>query len=359
MRFERPVLFWLGAAFLLFLVIWILKDVLLPFAAGIVVAYFVHPLVDRLASWGVPRIAAAALIIGAVGIIVITALVFLVPLLLNQAQQLIQTLPGELARLRLELEALARAHLGSYFPEFQAGLERASKAFADNWAGLASWAVASLWTGGQALVTVLSLLLVTPLVAFYLLIDWPHMLAKIDGWLPRDHAPTLRSLAQEIDEAVSAFIRGQGTVCLILAVYYALALSLLDLNYGLLVGLATGVLSFIPFVGWALGFLTAGGLAVVQFWPETMPLVLVAAVYLGGQALDAGFLSPKVVGSKIGLHPVWLIFALFVFSYLFGILGVLVAVPLAAAIGVLVRFGVELYLSSSVYRGRAPQIPPG
>ena len=138
-----------------------------------------------------------------------------------------------------------------------------------------------------------------------------------------------------------------------------MGLTAAGLHYGLLVGLGTGVLSFVPFVGWALGLITATTIAVVQFWPEYLPILEVIAIFIGAQVLDAGFLSPNIVGSKIGLHPVWLIFSLFVFSYLFGFVGVLVAVPIAAAVGVLVRFALNLYLESDVYRGDAhPQIAP-
>jgi predicted PurR-regulated permease PerM len=194
-------------------------------------------------------------------------------------------------------------------------------------------------------------LLITPLVVFYMLIDWHPMLAKVDSWLPRAHAPTIRRLASEVNDAVSAFIRGQGTVCFVLAVYYALALGATGLRYGLLVGLATGLLSFVPFVGWALGLITATAIAVVQYWPDTLPILIVVGIFAGAQVLDAGFLSPNIVGSKIGLHPVWLIFSLFVFSYLFGFVGVLVAVPIAAAVGVLVRFALKIYLESPLYSG--------
>jgi predicted PurR-regulated permease PerM len=183
------------------------------------------------------------------------------------------------------------------------------------------------------------------------------MLAKVDSWLPRDEAPSIRAVAHDVDQSVSAFIRGQGTVCLLLSIYYALALSAIGLKYGLLIGIATGLLSFIPFVGWALGFITAGVLAILQFWPDIWPLILVAGVYLMAQVVDAGFLSPKIVGSKIGLHPVWLILALFVFSYLFGFLGMLVAVPVAAALAVLVRVALKAYLNSDLYKGRARPRP--
>lgn len=357
MRIGRQLAFWLSAAVLFVLVIGLLRPILLPFVAGIVIAYFWNPAADRLTNWGLPRWLAAVLIVAAFVCVIIIALVFLVPLLLSQAQQLAIALPEELARLRGLVEAWARVRLGSHYPEFQAGLDRASQALADNWASLAGALASSLWSQGLALFNFLSLILVTPLVVFYMMIDWYPMLAKIDSWLPRDHAATIRRLASDINDAVSAFIRGQGTVCLVLAVYYAVCLTAAGLKYGLLVGLGTGLLSFVPFVGWALGFITASIIAVVQFWPEYLPILIVVGIFIGAQVLDAGFLSPNIVGSKIGLHPVWLIFSLFVFSYLFGFVGVLVAVPIAAAVGVLVRFALKVYLGSGVYQGEDAAAP--
>jgi predicted PurR-regulated permease PerM len=286
------------------------------------------------------------------------ALIFLVPLLLTQAQQFAVALPDEISRLRALVESWAREQLGTHYPDFEAGLDRSSQTIADNMANLAGYIAGSLWSQGRALFDFLSLILVTPLVVFYVLIDWHPMLAKIDSWLPRAHAPTIRRLASEVNDAVSAFIRGQGTVCFVLAIYYAMALGATGLRYGLLVGLATGLMSFVPFVGWALGLITATTIAIVQFWPDALPILIVVAVFIMAQVLDAGFLSPKIVGSKIGLHPVWLIFSLFVFSYLFGFVGVLVAVPIAAAIGVLVRFALRIYLASPVYSGDTPIAPP-
>ena len=359
MRIERQVLFWLTAAVLFVLAVGLLRPILLPFVAGIIIAYFLNPAADRLTRWGLPRWLAAVLIVAIFVCAIVAALVFLVPLLLTQAQEFAVALPEELARLRTLLEAWARERLGSHYADFQSGLDRASQALSDNWASLAGALAGSLWSQGLALFNFLSLILVTPLVVFYVLIDWYPMLAKIDSWLPREHAPTLRRLAGDINAAVSAFIRGQGTVCLVLAVYYTLCLTAAGLKYGLLVGLGTGLMSFVPFVGWALGLITATTIAVVQFWPDALPILIVVGVFIGAQVLDAGFLSPNIVGSKIGLHPVWLIFSLFVFSYLFGFVGVLVAVPIAAAVGVLVRFALKVYLASGVYQGdeTAPAAP--
>jgi len=351
MRAERQVLFWVTAAALLILTIAVLKEILLPFIAGIAIAYFLSPLADRLAALGLNRIVASLVIVVTLAVVLVAALVLVVPVIISQAQDLAAALPGELTRLREVVETWTRERFGPGTVNLDGQIDKASNALAENWASVVGWAATSIWSRSLAIVNFLALLLVTPLVVFYLLIDWHPMLEKVDGWLPRAHAASIRTLASDMNDAVAAFVRGQGTVCLILGVYYAIALSFIGLNYGLLIGVATGLMAFVPFVGWALGFITATTVAVIQFWPEMVPILLVVGVFLGAQALDAGFLSPTIVGSKIGLHPVWLIFALFVFSYLFGIVGTLVAVPLAAALGVLIRFALDVYLKSPVYRG--------
>jgi predicted PurR-regulated permease PerM len=351
MRVERQVLFWLTAALLLLVAAMALRAILLPFVAGFVIAYFLNPLAERLTRIGLGRTGASALIVAGLGVLLVLALLFVVPLLVNQLQQLANTLPGEAERLAGLLEGWARDRFGARVDGLKASLDQALAAAAKDWGAWIGVVATSLWSQGRAFFNFVSLLLVTPLVVFYMLVDWQPMLDRVDGWLPREHAPAIRRLGNDINEAVSAFIRGQGAVCMVLGLFYAVALSVVGLRYGLVIGIATGLLAFVPFVGWALGLITATGLAVVQFWPSAFPILAVVGIFLAGQALDAGFLSPKIVGSKIGLHPVWLIFSLFVFSYLFGFVGVLVAVPVAAAVGVLVRFAIQLYLDSSVYQG--------
>jgi len=349
---QKQVLFWLAAALIALMAVLALRSVLLPFLLGMVIAYALNPIADRLERAGLGRTVASGLVVAALIVLLLLALVFVVPLLANQVQQMAVSLPGEMDRLRGLLEGWARERLGERFPDFQSGLDRAAAQLSSNWAEVATAVAKSVWSQGLAFVNFLALLLITPLVVFYVLVDWHPMLAKIDGWLPRDHQDTIRRLATRINEAISAFIRGQGLVCMILALLYAVGLGWAGLRYGLLIGLVTGLLAFIPFVGWALGLLIAGAMAVVEFWPKTEPLLKVVGVFAAGMALDSALLSPKIVGPKIGLHPVWLIFALFVFSYLFGFVGMLVAVPVAAAIAVLVRFALEIYLGSSIYRGQ-------
>jgi predicted PurR-regulated permease PerM len=209
----------------------------------------------------------------------------------------------------------------------------------------------SLWSGGRALISLFSLLVVTPVVAFYLLYDWRRVVATVDDCLPRRYAETIRMLARDIDRAIAGFVRGQTGVCLILGSLYVVAYAIVGLNFGFLIGLATGIATFIPYVGSSGGLIVALSVAVVQFWPNWVPIVSVLAICLVFQVFEGYVLSPYLVGSSVGLHPVWIMFALLAFGYLFGFLGLIVAIPIAAAVGVLVRYAVARYLGSSFYTG--------
>jgi predicted PurR-regulated permease PerM len=215
----------------------------------------------------------------------------------------------------------------------------------------------SLWSGGQALVSIFSLVIVTPVVAFYLLYDWDRMIATVDSWVPVHHRDTVRALAREIDVAMSGFVRGQAAVCLILGSFYTVGLTLNGLNFGLLIGMVSGLITFIPYVGSMTGMVVGVSVAIAQFWPDTTPILMVVGVFLVGQFLEGYVLSPKLVGESIGLHPVWLIFALFAFGYLLGFVGLLIAVPLSAALGVIARFALRQYLASPFHTGIAEPEP--
>jgi len=350
-KHQKQALFWFTLAVLFVLAVLTLQEILLPFVAGLVIAYALNPLVDRIEQLGLGRLLASLLIVLVLLVVFVVVLVFLVPILVSQAEQLIASIPGELERLRPIFDKWARARLGAQYADISAALDEAFANIGANWTSYAAPVLQSLWDRGQAIIDFISLVLITPIVVFYLLVDWPQMMARLGDWLPRDHEATLRRLAGEMDAAIGAFIRGQGIVCLVLGTIYTVGLTLIGLQYGLLIGIATGVMSFVPVVGTVLGLITASIVAVIQGWPDLTLWGFVVLIFGIGQALDAGFLSPRVVGPKVGLHPVALIFALFVFSYLFGFVGVLVAVPMAAAIGVLIRFGLSLYLASPIYRG--------
>ncbi len=219
----------------------------------------------------------------------------------------------------------------------------------------AGWSAAflhSVWTGGQALLSVFSLAVVTPIVACYLVYDWPKMVAVVDNWVPPSQRTTVRALAREIDDTIGGFVRGQSVLCLVLGVFYATTLGLIGLNHGILIGFSAGLISFVPYLGSLTGLVVATCVAVAQFWPNWALIAVVPAIFFVGQSLADYVLSPYLVGRRVNLNPVWLMFALFAFGYLFGFVGLLIAVPLAAAIGVLVRYGIAQYYASPIY---APQ----
>ena len=350
---QRQVLFWSAITLLFVLAILVLQEILLPFVAGLVLAYALNPMADALERTGLSRLAAAALTVALLVVVFIIVLVILVPLLLQQAQQIVASLPADLESIRPQLEAWAKQRLGDNFGQLHAAVEQGIGELSKNWTGIAGTVAHGVWDRGWAIIDFLAVLLITPIVVFYLLVDWPAMINRLGEMLPRDHETTIRAVVADIDSALSAFIRGQGLVCLTLGTLYTIGLSLIGLEYGLLVGIFTGVMTFVPVVGSVLGLITASILAVVQGWPDLTLLFMVIGIFAAGQALDAGFLTPRIVGPKVGLHPVGLIFALFVFSYLFGFVGVLVAVPLAAAIGVIIRFALGLYLKSPIYHGNS------
>jgi predicted PurR-regulated permease PerM len=359
MNLQRQVAFWLGALVVLILSLWLLRSILLPFVAGLALAYFLNPVVDRLERIGIGRVWGTLLVIGAFILVFIAAIVLVVPVLITQLGTFSAKLPGYVQKLQTLATDQNREWLQKIFGA--EGLPDVSKSTGElvsqSLTFLGGFAQ-SLLSGSAAFISLFSLLVITPVVAFYLLADWKLMVQTLDSWLPRGHADTVRDLARQMDEALSGFVRGQATVCLVLAIYYGIGLGLSGLNFGVLIGILTGVLSFIPYVGSLTGLLLSGGIAVVQFWPEWPHVVTVLVIFGVGQFLEGNFLSPKLVGRSVGLHPVWLMFALLAFGSLFGFVGLLLAVPLAAMIGVLTRFLIARYLRSVLYRGDAEAPAP-
>ncbi len=348
---ERRVLFWLAIAATFIFLIALLREILLPFVLGLGIAYFLDPLADRLEKIGMSRLWATIVIVVFFSLTFALILIFLLPLLADQIMNLAAKIPGYIQVLRELAIQYRQKWFGEISPETHPSLDAALKDIGQkitNWLG---GAVTSILSGGVALVNFLSLFLITPVVVFYLLKDWDKMVAHVDQSLPREHAPTIRGLAGKIDEVLSGFVRGQVTVLLLLGTFYIIGLESIGLNFGLLIGLGAGLISFVPFIGSFVGFIVAGAVAVVQFWPDWVPIASVLGVFIAGQLIEGNFLSPMIIGDRVRLHPVWLIFSLFVFGYLFGFVGLLIAVPLAAAIGVLVRFALEKYRESEMYQG--------
>ena len=351
MTLQRQVSFWLISFLVFVIALWLLSPILLPFIAGLVLAYFLDPVADALERMGLPRVAATLVILGLSILLLVLVLLLIVPILGDQIVKFAGDLPTLMRALLARFNEAAPQWIKDAIAKSGTDVQGSVSDIAGKAAGWTATLVASVWSGGLALVNIISLIVVTPIVAFYLLADWDKIVAKVDGWLPRDHADAIRTIAADMDAAMAGFIRGQGTVCLLLGVMYALTLSIAGLKFGLVIGLAAGLLSFIPFVGALLGGIMAIGVGLVQFWPDYVSMLVIVGIFVVGQFIEGNFLSPKLVGGSIGLHPVWLMFALFAFGYIFGFVGLLLAVPMAAAAGVLVRFALAQYLASKLYRG--------
>jgi predicted PurR-regulated permease PerM len=359
MTLQRQVAVWIGSLAAVVVALWLLSPILLPFLAGIVLAYFLDPVADWLQRLGLSRLAAAVLIVLLALLLLVTVLVVLAPMLANQIGKFAGELPAVVQALTARFDALAPQWMKDLVARSGADIQGSVTQFAGKAADWILGLLKTILSGGLALVNLLSLLVVTPIVAFYMLVDWDDMIATIDSWVPREHVETVRALGREINAAMAGFIRGQGTVCLLLGGFYALALSLAGLNFGMAIGILAGALTFIPYAGALIGGVLAIGVAVVQFWPDFWSIGLIVGIFALGQFLEGNFLSPKLVGKSIGLHPVWLMFALFAFGYAFGFVGLLLAVPMAAAVGVLTRFLLQQYLASRLYRGTGgPPEPP-
>lgn len=350
MSFQRQVVFWSAAFVGLVFCLWVLGGILLPFVVGMALAYLFNPVANRLERYGMPRIVAAFLIIGLfVCLFALLVLVF-APLIVGQLGRFIENIPGYVTRLQTLLAESNSPWLQRLGAEAMANDQSLGDLLSQGVGWLTSF-IRSLWSGGQALVSIFSLAVVTPVVAFYLICDWDRMMGKIDGWVPLPYRDTVRKLGHEIDLAIAGFVRGQSTVCLLLGSFYAISLSLVGLNFGLLIGLVSGIITFIPYVGSMTGLVLSLGVAVAQFWPEWGAVALVFAIFMVGQFIEGNILAPKLVGGSVGLHPVWVIFAMFAFGYLFGFVGLLLAVPLAAAVRVLASFLLRRYQDSALFTG--------
>jgi predicted PurR-regulated permease PerM len=312
-------------------------------------AYLLDPSARRLAKRGIGRVAAAFLILGGAVLIFVVLLVLIVPMLAAQLSGFIDNLPVYALRLQALVSDPSHPWLKSAL-----GDSFGNKSAADlvrQAMGYLAVAASPLWQQGRALISIVSLIIITPVVAFYLLCDWDRMVAAVDRLIPLHQRDTIRRLSREIDATISAYVHGQSGVCLILGSYYAVGLTAAGLSFGLLIGVSCGLISFIPYLGSLTALIVSLGVAIAQFFPDWTRIVIVVAIVLFGQFCEGNVLAPKLVGHSVGLHPVWLMFALFAFGYLFGFVGLILAVPLAAATGVLIRFAVRRYRESQLYTG--------
>ncbi len=359
--YENPILFdptsrafsWRSMVFWALLILalgWFLMKlhgVLLPFVLGLLIAYLSDHLCDRMERFMPRAVAAGIVVVGVLGIL-IGAGIIVVPLLIEQLGQLLQALPSIVARSKdWALEWVSHLPIKQKDLPMTQVREQLGEA-GNELAGAAKGLVESVLRSGGALLNTFFLLLITPVVAFYCMRDWDKMVATVDGLMPRAHAATIRVQARAINRTLAGFLRGQLNVCLMMGVFYAVGLTVTGLNFGLVIGLLSGLLLIIPYAGAAMSTIIGVSIAIAQF-DDTGHVVAVAAVFLLGQGLESYVLSPKLVGDQVGLHPVWLIFGMLAGGALMGSVGVLIAVPLTAVIGVLARFAVQRYLSSPFY----------
>jgi predicted PurR-regulated permease PerM len=343
------------------LMLWLLSGVLLPFVAAFVLGYLLDPIVNGLERIGVRRLGATLLVMVWFTLTLALISILLLPILWRQVENFVAALPGYAITLEGllsdEIKRLSRNYGGDFLNKLGLGEDGATivGATTDLLGQAAQWGVLflkSVVTQGAALLDTISLLVVTPVVAFYMLLDWNKMIATIDGLVPVRHRATVRRLAFEINTAMAGFLRGQSLVCLFLGAWYGIGLSLIGLNFGLLIGILAGVLSFIPFVGSITALILSSAIAIVQAWPQWNLPALSLTVVFAGQFLEGNILAPKLVGESVGLHPVWLIFALLAFGSLFGITGLIAAVPNSAAAGVILRFAIARFRESDFYKGK-------
>lgn len=351
MTLRQQLLFWVGMTAVLLGVLWTLNEMLTPFVLGFVVAYLTGPFVARLHRAGLSRTVAVFVVLLLFAAVIVSAVMLSLPVLQSQIALFAGAVPGWAESAKETLLPLMEKLYGFVF---HGGLPEGVRENAGQYAGKAfSWLsglLANIWDGGMAVFDILSLIIIMPVVSFYLLRDWEDIVVRADAWLPREHAPTIRRLLGEMNASISGFMRGQAMVCLSLGTIYGAALELAGIDFGFLIGVVAGVLSFIPYVGSITGFVAAMIVAWFQFKAWTM-LAVVVAIFGLGQLVEGSILTPKLVGDKVRLHPLWVIFALMAGGSLFGFVGIMIAVPVAAIIGVMVRFGLDRYLESPFYKG--------
>jgi predicted PurR-regulated permease PerM len=358
MTIRQQIWFWVALIATFLVLTRILTPILLPFVAGLAVAYFLDPVADRLEAIGLSRVMSTSIITFIFFIVLVLSVFLLVPLIAGQAVELADAAPDYITQVKAFTSKLIEGPLGRFISDSQDG------ATADALDGLRQKALEygtgvlqDLARGGAAVLNFIGLIFITPVVSFYLLNDWDRIVAYVDKLLPRQQADTIRGLAKEIDKVLAGFVRGMGTICVLLAIFYAVALELAGLKFGLVVGIIAGLVSFIPFVGMAVGLILSLVLALFQFMPdEPVKVAIVFGIFIFGQILEGNVLTPKLVGKQIGLHPVWVIFGLLAFGSLFGFVGMLLAVPVAAAIGVIVRYFTSQYLKSPLYWGAGASV---
>ncbi len=343
--------FWLVLGLLFFIFLYMIRGILLPFVVGMLAAYLLDPAADKLEARKFSRGTATFIITSAFFLILLLFFLLVPPVIFDQLSGLVAALPEYIHAFHEKYDAKLAQWLGMLPPAEVESIRQAASESSEKLVALVGNLASGVFQSGLVLANIFALMLITPVVTFYLLRDWDELVTHFDNLLPRAHADTIREQLQKIDHTLAGFLRGQVNVCVVLALYYSIGLSLVGLKFGIVIGLLAGFLVIIPYVGALFTAVLGIGVAVFQFGLSA-PLVAVLVVFAVGQALESYFLTPKLVGEKVGLHPVWIIFGMLAGGALFGFVGVLIAVPVTAVFGVLIRFATERYLHSSYYSGR-------
>lgn len=349
---HRQIWLWLGVGAAFIVSLYLLQSILMPFLTGLLVAYAMNPGVRRLEKMGIPRHIGTFLMILSFFLVIGLLLFIAIPFIQTELLYLASRVPQYGERIMIALKPLldeASQYAQSY------DLERIREVASTYLGDVVSWGIkllAGILTGSLALANLISLIVITPIVAFYFLRDWDKIIKTIDSFFPRPYEPALRRLFTEINETIGGFAKGQALVCLVVGTYYCITLTLAGLDFSLVVGVVIGIMAFIPYVGALVGFMLSIGIALAQF-PDWYSVGVIAGIFAIGQTVEGYLLIPYFVGDRIGLHPVWVLFALLAGGVLYGFIGILFALPVAATLGVLARHGLELYLKSPYYLGQS------
>lgn len=346
--FRERGLFWLGFSVLAIALIWLLKDILPPFVTGLGIAYLLNPLATSLTNRGLHRTAATTLVLLMFVLILLAIILSLSPVISRQLGEFIKGLPTYYESARQALLPYVHDMMARLDPDQVEQIKQAAGSNVGTFIQSLQRVLQGVWDGGMAVFDIITFMVITPVVAFYGLRDWPKITQRVDDLWPRDQAPKFRQIFSEFDQRLAGFLRGQLLVCICLGTFYAVGLSIAGVKFGLAIGFIAGILSFIPYIGSTFGLFASVGMALAQSHDMTLPLIALG-IFAVGQFIEGNFLTPKLVGDRIGLHAVWVIFALMAGGKLFGFTGLLLAVPMAAMIGVLVRHALQWYENSEFY----------
>ena len=341
-------MFWSLTLLSFVLFVFVFKGVLLPFVMGITVAYLLNPMVNKLGTMGIKRGHASLMILSGFLVLLAGFIGSVAPILYRELVIFADDLPEYIEKLMAILQPLTLL-IENYASDVDKGdIENLLKDNAGTATNVVALVVGKLAAGGQTFVDIITVALFMPIVAYFMMKEWPYVTGWVNDLIPRHARGVVMGLLKQINEKLSGFVRGQVSVAIILGVSYALALTIAGLKYGLLIGLMSGLLSVIPMVGSAVGLIVSIGVAWFQMG-DYMFVLLIAGIFIAGQIIEGNFLTPKLVGDSVGLHPLWVFFALLAGGSILGILGMFLAVPVAAVIGVLLSFGLHKYKKSAYY----------